>query len=102
MTLKVSGGEICSVNTKQFWFEHNPAGHKLRSVVLLAFFTRKKTIEVGFISLKHKTNSQRPFNNPQKSMKIFLAFWRANSEVLLFELQNKKLSSNRDTSALRH
>ena len=41
VTLSVSGGEICFVNTEQFWFEHYPTRHKLRSVVLLAFFFKK-------------------------------------------------------------
>ena len=38
MTLNVAVGEIFSVNTEQFWFEHYPAGHRLRRVVPLAFF----------------------------------------------------------------
>ena len=40
--LNVSGGEICCVNIKQFWFEHYPPERKIFIVVLLTFFTRKK------------------------------------------------------------
>ena len=41
MTFSFSRGKIYSANTQQFWFEHYPAEHKLRSVVPLVFFKRK-------------------------------------------------------------
>ena len=39
--LNASGGEICFVNTEQFWFEHYPAEYKLRSVAALSIFYKK-------------------------------------------------------------
>ena len=42
--LNVSKGKICFVNTKMVWFEYYPAGHELRTVVPLAFFSRKKEL----------------------------------------------------------
>ena len=42
MTLNLSGDEICSVNTEEFWFERCPAKCKVLSVVPWAYFERKK------------------------------------------------------------
>ena len=64
----VSGGEICFANNGQVWFEHYPAGHKLRSVVPTTFFAKKKQ-KVMLIGLE--TRFKRPFNRFPKTRKVF-------------------------------
>ena len=76
MTLNLSGDEICSVNTEEFWFERCPAKRKVLSVVPLAYFERKKLRSKRLSGLIEKF--QPPFNRHPKHKNNFLVFWSAN------------------------
>ena len=96
MRLNVSGRELFSVNTAQFWFEYYPEKHELLSAVSFASFTKIEEV----CRSSSKTNFSGRFNQSPKSQKSFLASWSANSYVLLRQLKNKKCLYKRDSSAL--
>ena len=79
ITFNVPGCEICSVNNKQFRFEHYSAGQKQRNMVPLAIFTKKKELRIGHSCLEDMF--QLLFNRSPKSEKKILAFWSDNSNA---------------------
>ena len=68
--LNVSSVDICFVNADKFWVKQYPAGHKLRSVVPLAFFANELIKQkIGLSGSKNRF--KRPFYRFPKIRKVF-------------------------------